>query len=93
MAAIPTDVPRAIFMAVLFLAFGIFAVTRPDKLRTAIENLTTAVHESAHRIHLTGEPAIWPYSMPLRLVRFTFGTIGIGGAALCAYVAYLGLSR
>jgi hypothetical protein len=31
--------------------------------------------------------------MPLRLVRFTFGTIGIGGAALCAYVAYLGLSR
>lgn len=91
-ALIPTDVPSAFLMAALFLVLGIVAIQRLHKLVATVENLALVTQE--FRIRLTGEPRICHANrIPLPLVRFTFGTVGIGGAVLCAYIAYLSLSR
>jgi len=73
------DAPAALVMAALFLTFGVFAIWRPDKLRSAMDSFAGG---SWH-----------PYRMPLPLLRLVVGGTGIGGAALFVYIAYLALSR
>jgi len=77
------DAPTALVMAVLFLAFGVFAIARPEKVRAAMDNVAD-----------TWRIGSWhPYRMPLPVLRLTVGTVGIAGAALFFYIAYIGLTR
>ncbi len=42
----------------------------------------------------TWKKASWhPYRMPLPLLRWTVGGVGIAGAMLFIYIAYLGFTR
>ncbi len=70
-------------MAALFLSFGVFAILRPDKLRTAMDSFAD-----------TWKRGSWhPYRMPLPILRITAGGVGITVAALFVYIAYLALTR
>jgi len=70
-------------MAVLFLSFGVFTILRPERVRTAMDNVANSwKQESWH-----------PYRMPIPVLRFVVGVAGIGGAALFLYIAYVGFSR
>jgi hypothetical protein len=77
------DAPAALLMAVLFLTFGLFAVVRPEKVRSAMDSFAGAWKEGSWH----------PYRMPLPVLRLVVGGAGIGGAALFAYIAYVALSR
>jgi len=77
------DGPGALLMAAFFLSFGLFAILRPDKLRTAMDNFANAWKQDSWH----------PYRMPLPVLRLVVGGAGIGGAALFAYIAYVALSR
>jgi hypothetical protein len=78
-----SDAPAALVMAALFLSFGLFAILCPEKLRTAMDNFANAwKHGTWH-----------PYRMSIPLLRLVVGGMGIGGAALFMYIAYIGLSR
>jgi hypothetical protein len=77
------DAPAALVMAVLFLTFGLFAVLRPEKLRAAMDNFANAWRQGTWH----------PYRMPIPVLRFVVGGVGIAGAALFAYIAYVWLSR
>jgi hypothetical protein len=70
-------------MAVLFFTFGLFAILRPYKLRTAMDSFANAWKQGSWH----------PYRMPIPLIRLVVGGAGIGGAALFTYIAYIGLSR
>jgi glucose-6-phosphate isomerase len=70
-------------MAVLFLAFGVFALLRPDKVRNAMDDFANAWKQGSWH----------PYRMPLPVLRLVVGGTGIGGAALFVYIAYVALSR
>lgn len=77
------DAPAALVMAALFLTFGVFAIWRPDKLKSAMDSFSGG-----------GKEGSWhPYRMPLPLLRLVVGGIGIGGAALFVYIAYIALTR
>ncbi len=84
LATIPksSDAPAALVMAGLFLTFGLFAILYPEKLRAAMDNLAASKPRSWH-----------PYQMPLPVLRLVVGGVGIGGAALFIYIAWLGFSR
>ena len=84
-ATIPSrgDVPAAFVMAALFLTFGLFAILRPENLRAAMDNFANAWKQGAWH----------PYRMPIPVLRLVVGGVGIGGAALFLYIAYVGLSR
>jgi len=70
-------------MAVLFLSFGVFTILRPERVRTAMDNVANSwKQESWH-----------PYRMPIPVLRLVVGGVGIGFAALFLYIAYVGLSR
>ena len=76
------DAPAALVMAGLFLSFGLFAILFPEKLRAAMDNLAA------------WKPGSWhPYQMPLPVLRFVVGGVGVGGAALFMYIAWIGFSR
>ena len=77
------DAPAALLMAVLFLAFGVFALLRPDKVRNAMDDFANAWKQGSWH----------PYRMPLPVLRLVVGGTGIGGAALFVYIAYVALSR
>jgi hypothetical protein len=77
------DVPAVLLMAVFFFSFGLFAILRPDKLRSAMDNFGNAWKQGSWH----------PYRMPLPLLRLVVGGTGIGGAALFVYIAYVALSR
>jgi hypothetical protein len=77
------DAPAALVMAALFLTFGVFAILRPDKVRSAMDNFAGAWKEGSWH----------PYRIPLPLLRLIVGGAGIGGAALFIYIAYVALSR
>jgi hypothetical protein len=77
------DAPAALLMAVLFLAFGVFALLRPDKVRNAMDDFANAWKQDSWH----------PYRMPLPVLRLVVGGTGIGGAALFVYIAYVALSR
>jgi len=76
------DAPAALAMAALFLTFGVFAIWRPDKLRSAMDSFAGGRKEGSWH----------PYRMPLTLLRLVVGASGIGGAALFVYIAYIALS-
>jgi hypothetical protein len=78
-----SDAPAALVMAALFLTFGVFALLRPDKIRSAMDSFAGAWKEGSWH----------PYRMPLPLLRLVVGGTGIGGAALFVYIAYLALNR
>jgi hypothetical protein len=78
-----TDAPAALLLAAFFLSFGVFAILRPDKLRTAMDNFAETWKEDSWH----------PYRMPLPILRITVGGVGIAGAALFVYIAYLALTR
>ncbi len=70
-------------MAAFFLTFGIFAILRPDKLRTTMDNFAN-----------TWKRGSWhPYRMSLPLLRVTVGAVGILGAAVFVYIAFVALTR
>ena len=77
------DVPAAMVMATLFLIFGLFALLRPEKLRSAMDNLANA----------WGQDAWHPYRMPIPILRLVVGSVGIGGSVLFLYAAYVGFGR
>ena len=78
-----TDAPAALLMALLFLTFGLFAILRPAKLRTAMGNFAD-----------TWKKGSWhPYRMPLPILRLVVGGVGIMGGALFIYIGYLALTR
>jgi hypothetical protein len=66
------DAPAALLMAALFFSFGLFAILRPDKLRSMMDNFANAWKQGAWH----------PYRMPLPVLRLVVGGTGIGGAAL-----------
>lgn len=70
-------------MAVMFLSFGIFAIVRPETLRTAMDNLANAWKQDGWH----------PYKMSTPAIRVVVGCVGILGAALFVYIACIALSR
>jgi hypothetical protein len=82
---VPTrgDAPAALLMATLFLAFGLFALLRPDKLRTAMDRFADGWKQGSWH----------PYKMPVQVLRYTVGSIGVAGSVLFFYVAYVAFTR
>lgn len=78
-----SDAPAALLMAALFLSLGLFAILRPQKLRAAMDNFANAWKQGAWH----------PYQMSIPLLRLVVGGVGLGGAALFVYIAYVGFSR
>ncbi len=74
-----SDAPAALLMAVFFLSFGVFAILRPEKLQTAMD--TFANSWKSYSWH--------PYRMRLPVLRVLVGSVGLAGAALFAYIAYV----
>jgi hypothetical protein len=77
------DAPALLLMAAAFLIFGLFALLRPESLRSAMDRFAdTWKKDSWH-----------PYKMPLPLLRLTVGGVGLAGAALFFYIGYVVLTR
>jgi hypothetical protein len=70
-------------MAGAFLSFGLFAILRPETLRNALDNFANTRKQGAWH----------PYRMPIPVLRLVVGAVGIGGAAVFLYIAYVGLTR
>jgi hypothetical protein len=70
-------------MAALFFTFGLFAILRPEEVRNAMDNIANAWKQDSWH----------PYRMSLLVLRLVVGSIGIGGAALFVYIAYVALGR
>jgi hypothetical protein len=83
--AIPSrsDAPAALVMAALFFSFGVFAILRPEKLRTAMDNFANSWKQGSWH----------PHRMRIPVLRFVVGGAGVGGGALFLYIAYVGFSR
>jgi len=64
--------PAALLMAAFFFSFGLFAMLRPDKLRSTMDNFTNAWKQRSWH----------PYRMPPPVLRLVAGGNGIGCAAL-----------
>lgn len=73
------DAPAALLMAVFFLSFGFFAILRPEKLQTGMDAFANSWKSGGWH----------PYRMPLSVLRVVVGTVGIAGAVLFAYIAYV----
>ena len=70
-------------MALLFLTLGLFAIIRPEKVRTAMDNFADRWKgDSWH-----------PYRMSLPVLRVTVGAVGLGVSALFFYIGYVALTR
>ena len=78
-----SEVPSLFLMAAIFLAFGLFAILKPDALRSAMDNIANYWKEGSWH----------PYKMPRPVLRIVVGTTGILGSALFVYIAYVALSR
>ncbi len=70
-------------MALFFLGFGLFAFLRPQKLRAAMDNFADAWKEGSWH----------PYKLPISALRYLVGGVGIAGASLFFYIAYVGFTR
>ena len=77
------DAPALLVMAVIFFSFGLFAIFQPERLRTAMDNFANVWKQGGWH----------PYRMPLPALQLVVGGVGICGAALFAYIAYVALSR
>jgi hypothetical protein len=83
--AVPSrsDAPAMLLLAAMFLTFGLFAIMRPEALRTAMNNFANAWKQDGWH----------PYKMPIHALRVIVGGVGILGAVLFVYIAYVALSR
>jgi hypothetical protein len=77
------DASAALVAAMLFLTLGLFAIFDPDGLRTAMDNVVNALHRRTWH----------PYRMPIPVLQIVVGSVGIVGAAILIYIAYMGLGR
>jgi len=77
------DASAALLAAVILLSLGLFAISEPDQLRTAMDNLVNVLNRGTWH----------PYRMPISVLRIVVGIIGIGGASFFIYIAYLGLGQ
>ena len=77
------DAPIALMMASLFLAFGLFAFLFPHKLRSAMDSFSDSFKEGSWH----------PYKMPTPVLRYLVGSVGLAGASLFFYIAYVALIR
>jgi len=80
---IRSDVPNLFLMAAIYLAFGLFAILKPDTLRSFMDKFANSWKEGSWH----------PYKMPRPVLQIVVGGIGIGVSALFVYFAYLALSR
>ena len=78
-----SDVPVLLFMAVVYLAFGLFAILKPEALRSAMDRIADSWKEGSWH----------PYKMPPPVLRIVVGATGIIGAVLLVYIAYIAHSR
>lgn len=78
-----SDAPAFFLMATIFLAFGLFAILKPDALRSAMDNFANFWKEGSWH----------PYKMPRPVLRLVVGTTGVLGSALFIYLAYVALNR
>jgi len=62
------DAPAALVMAALFLTFGVFAIWRPDKLRSAMDSFAGGRKEGSWH----------SYRMPLRSCDWLSGGLELG---------------
>jgi len=70
-------------MAVVFLTFGVFTILRPAVVRAAMDNFADSWKKGGWH----------PYRMPLPALRLIVGSVGIAGAALFSYIAYVAFTR
>jgi hypothetical protein len=66
-----------------FLALGLYAFFRPDRLRMAMDRFADGYKRG--RWH--------PYKMPLHVLRYGVGSVGIAGSALFFYIAHVAFTR
>jgi hypothetical protein len=78
-----SDAPALFVIAVMFLSFGLFAMMRPEALKTATDNFANAWKQGGWH----------PYKMSTPAIRAVVGRVGILGAALFVYIACTALSR
>jgi len=78
-----SDAPAALLMGLLFLAFGLFAIFRPQAIRKTMDGLANVWKQDSWH----------PYKMPLPLMRVVVGSVGIGCSALFFYIGFLALRR
>jgi multisubunit Na+/H+ antiporter MnhG subunit len=72
------DAPGLVVLAAIFLVFAAIGIFRPERLRRMVDLSDRTWHQ---------------YRMPLNLLRWVVGTVGIAFAALLAYMAFLGFTR
>ncbi|MGO9402454.1 MAG: hypothetical protein ACLPVW_03165 [Terriglobales bacterium] len=76
----PSDAPAAVVMGAGFLAFGLTMMLRPGNVRANFDRFADSWRQGSWH----------PYKMPLWGLRVT-GVIGIAGATLFFYIAYVAL--
>ena len=72
------DALGLLILAAIFLWFAVVGILRPEKLRRLADLSDSTWHQ---------------YRMPLNLLRWVVGTVGIAFAATLAYMAWLGFTR
>lgn len=77
------DAPIAVLMASFFLAFGLFGLLRPTKLRAAMDAFADSWKENSWH----------PYKVPIPVLRYLVGCVGLAGASLFFYIAYVAYTR
>jgi hypothetical protein len=77
------DAPALLLMGVFYLAFGVYAIVRPDKLRLVFDKFANSWKKGSWH----------PYRMALPVLRWVVGGVGVIGAVLCFYIAYQTLHR
>lgn len=65
------------------MSFGLFAIMRPEALRTAMDNFANARKQGGWH----------PYKMSTPAIRVVVGGLGILGATLFVYIACIALGR
>jgi len=70
-------------MGSFFLAFGLFAFLFPHKLRGAMDSFADSFRQGSWH----------PYKMPIPVLRYLVGTVGLAGASLFFYIGYVTLTR
>ena len=77
------DVPGLLAMAVCYLIFASIGIFWPEKLRSMMDRFSDSWKKNSWH----------PYRMPLNVLRWVVGTVGIAGAVLFIYIAYVGFTR
>ena len=82
---VPTraDAPSSLLMAAAYLALGLLAIAKPEILRKAGDKIANFWKKDSWH----------PFKMPLAVLRWIVGTVGIVGSAFFFFIAYLDFSR